>query len=112
MTDTWRRQLCRARDQIDVDPRVHPKTRRVRRLQYGGERIERRVEELLPQEQDDRQDHAAQDDERCQVTGADREQGLYPEMFVLPNGKIYEAGSKADTWLLDITGAGIWAKPA
>src|SRR5262245_15611555 len=42
------------------------------------------------------------------LTGANRSQGLYPLMFVLPNGKIYEAGTFTKTWLLDLAGTGAW----
>ncbi|HSS35818.1 MAG TPA: carboxypeptidase regulatory-like domain-containing protein [Patescibacteria group bacterium] len=43
------------------------------------------------------------------LTGAPRTQGLYPLMFVLPNGKIYESGPGASTSLLTTTGTGSWA---
>ncbi len=33
--------------------------------------------------------------------------GLYPFMFVLPNGKVYNAGTKDKTYLLDTT-TGVW----
>lgn len=44
------------------------------------------------------------------LTGADRSQVLYPEMFVLPDGRIYEAGTKTETWFLDIDGTGNWTE--
>ncbi|HEY6056589.1 MAG TPA: carboxypeptidase regulatory-like domain-containing protein, partial [Candidatus Limnocylindrales bacterium] len=43
-----------------------------------------------------------------QLTGAPRDQSLYPFMFVLPNGKTYEAGSKTATAVLDASGTGSW----
>src|SRR5690349_14149063 len=43
-----------------------------------------------------------------QLTGAQRDQALYPFMFVLPNGKTYEAGSKTGTAILDASGSGSW----
>jgi galactose oxidase-like protein/carboxypeptidase family protein/Kelch motif protein len=42
------------------------------------------------------------------LTTAYRDQGLYPFMFVLPNGKPYEAGSKTDTAILNPSGTGSW----
>ena len=42
------------------------------------------------------------------LTGAQRDQGLYPLMFVLPNGKTYESGSKTSTATLDVSGTGSW----
>ncbi len=42
------------------------------------------------------------------LTGAVRDQPLYPFMFVLPNGRTYEAGSKAGTATLDVNGTGSW----
>ncbi|MDQ2695926.1 MAG: carboxypeptidase regulatory-like domain-containing protein, partial [Pseudomonadota bacterium] len=42
------------------------------------------------------------------LTGASRSQGLYPLMFVLPDGRVYEAGSKAATALLNTSGSGSW----
>src|SRR4051794_33820556 len=42
------------------------------------------------------------------LTTASRDQGLYPFMFVLPNGKPYEAGSRTDTAILDPSGTGAW----
>ena len=42
------------------------------------------------------------------LTTASRDQGLYPFMFVLPNGKPYEAGSRTDTAILDPSGTGHW----
>jgi Domain of unknown function (DUF1929)/Carboxypeptidase regulatory-like domain len=44
---------------------------------------------------------------------ASKDLGLYPLMFVLPNGKAFAAGSKTSTYLLDINSAspsyGVWA---
>ncbi|WP_426574008.1 carboxypeptidase regulatory-like domain-containing protein [Aquihabitans sp. McL0605] len=42
------------------------------------------------------------------LTGAVRNQGLYPHMYVLPNGKVYEAAPGAATALLDPSGTGSW----
>ncbi len=42
------------------------------------------------------------------LTGAPRDQNLYPLMFVLPNGKTYESGSKTGTAILDTSGTGSW----
>ena len=42
------------------------------------------------------------------LTGAPRDQYLYPFMFVLPNGKAYEAGSETATAILDPSGTGSW----
>ena len=42
------------------------------------------------------------------LTGAQRDQYLYPFMFVLPNGLVYDAGSKTSTALLDPAGTGHW----
>ncbi|MGH8573642.1 MAG: galactose oxidase-like domain-containing protein, partial [Gammaproteobacteria bacterium] len=33
---------------------------------------------------------------------------LYPFMFVIPNGEVYEAGDNAQTWRLNLAGAGSW----
>jgi len=44
-----------------------------------------------------------------QLTGAVRSQGLYPLMFLLPNGKVYEAGTSTSTWSLDLAGNGAWS---
>ena len=38
---------------------------------------------------------------------ATKDLGLYPQMFVLPNGKIFKAGTSASTYLLDTT-TGTW----
>ena len=47
------------------------------------------------------------------LTGAVRDQALYSFMFVLPNGKTYEAGPKASTATIDHSGTGSWtAGPA
>ena len=43
-----------------------------------------------------------------QLTGAQRDQPLYPFMFVLPNGLVFDAGSKASTALLNPAGTGSW----
>ena len=43
------------------------------------------------------------------LTGAPRTQGLYPLMFVLPNGRIFESGPGAGTALLNTAGTGSWA---
>jgi hypothetical protein len=43
------------------------------------------------------------------LSGADRNQILYPFMYVLPNGKVYEAGTKTSTALLDLAGGGSWS---
>ena len=42
------------------------------------------------------------------LTGAVRSQSLYPLMYVLPNGKVYEAGPGTGTALLDPSGTGSW----
>jgi Galactose oxidase-like, Early set domain/Carboxypeptidase regulatory-like domain/Kelch motif len=42
------------------------------------------------------------------LTGAVRDQPLYPFMFVLPNGKAYEAGPKKSTATIDVSGTGGW----
>jgi hypothetical protein len=42
------------------------------------------------------------------LTGAVRDQPLYSFMFVLPNGRPYESGSKTSTATLDVNGAGSW----
>jgi hypothetical protein len=38
---------------------------------------------------------------------ATKDLGLYPQMFVLPNGKVFKAGASANTYLLDTT-TGTW----
>jgi len=43
-----------------------------------------------------------------ELTGAVRTQGLYPHMYVLPNGKVYEAAPGSSTALLDLAGTGSW----
>jgi hypothetical protein len=43
-----------------------------------------------------------------QLTGAVRDQVLYPFMFVLPDGRPYHAGSKTTTAYLDLSGTGSW----
>jgi hypothetical protein len=43
------------------------------------------------------------------LTGAPRTQGLYPLMFVLPNGKVFESGPGAATASLTTSGTGSWA---
>ena len=43
------------------------------------------------------------------LTGAPRAQGLYPLMFVLPNGKVLESGPGASTAVLTTSGTGSWA---
>jgi hypothetical protein len=35
---------------------------------------------------------------------------LYPFMYVLPNGRVYEGGPTARTWLLNPTGTGFWSE--
>lgn len=42
------------------------------------------------------------------LTGANRAQDLYPFVYVLPNGTLYEAGTGADTWYLNTGGTGSW----
>ncbi|HEV7810068.1 MAG TPA: carboxypeptidase regulatory-like domain-containing protein [Candidatus Limnocylindrales bacterium] len=42
------------------------------------------------------------------LTGASRSQSLYPLMFVLPNGRVFEAGPGSSTAILDPTGTGSW----
>ncbi|CAN5715986.1 hypothetical protein BH10ACT1_BH10ACT1_05690 [soil metagenome] len=42
------------------------------------------------------------------LTGAVRNQGLYPHMYVLPNGKVFEAAPGASTAILDPSGTGSW----
>jgi hypothetical protein len=39
---------------------------------------------------------------------ATKDLGLYPQMFVLPNGKLFKAGTSTSTYLLDMA-AGTWA---
>ena len=39
---------------------------------------------------------------------ASKDLGLYPQMFLLPNGKVYKAGTSASTYSLD-TNAGTWS---
>ncbi len=47
-----------------------------------------------------------------QITGASEPQplglDLYPKMFVLPDGRLFKAGSDQDTWFLDTEGDGAW----
>lgn len=43
------------------------------------------------------------------LTTAPRSQGLYPFMFVLPDGRVFEAGSKNATALLSMTGSPSWS---
>jgi hypothetical protein len=45
-----------------------------------------------------------------QLKGASQQQGLYPRMFVLPTGKVYQADTEAQTWLLDPSGQGAWTE--
>ncbi len=42
------------------------------------------------------------------MTGAVRNQLLYPFMFVLPNGRVYEAGSGSGTATMNVSGLGSW----
>lgn len=42
------------------------------------------------------------------LTGAQLSQGLYPMMFVAPNGKVIDAGPTHVTRMLDTAGAGAW----
>jgi hypothetical protein len=35
--------------------------------------------------------------------------GLYPFMYVLPNGKVYDAGTNTSTAFLDVAGSGTWS---
>jgi hypothetical protein len=42
------------------------------------------------------------------LQNAERDQALYPSMFVLPDGRVYDAGPRTDTFFLDITGEGSW----
>ena len=42
------------------------------------------------------------------LTGAFRDQPLYPLMFVLPNGLTYESGPKTSTATIDVSGVGGW----
>ena len=42
------------------------------------------------------------------LTNAPRSQSLYPLMFVLPDGRVYESGPGASTAILDPTGLGSW----
>ena len=35
---------------------------------------------------------------------------LYPFMYVLPDGRLYEAGTAADTWYLNTNGTGSWTE--
>ncbi|HYM82330.1 MAG TPA: carboxypeptidase regulatory-like domain-containing protein [Candidatus Limnocylindria bacterium] len=42
------------------------------------------------------------------LTGAARDQGLYPFMYVLPNGRVFEAGSRTSTGILNLSGSGSW----
>ena len=48
-------------------------------------------------------------DDWTQLTGASRDQSLYPHMYVLPNGRPYEAGPKVSTYQLDLSGGGSWS---
>jgi PKD repeat protein len=43
------------------------------------------------------------------LTGTDRRQGVYPIMFALPDGRVYEAGHETSTWFLDVNGSGAWS---
>ncbi len=43
------------------------------------------------------------------LSAAARDQILYPFMYLLPNGKIYEAGTRTSTNYLDLSGAGSWS---
>ncbi len=47
-------------------------------------------------------------DSWTQVITANKDLGLYPLMYVLPNGKAYAAGTKSTTYLLDLL-AGTWS---
>ena len=42
------------------------------------------------------------------LTGAVRNQALYPHMYVLPNGKVFEAAPGSATAILDPSGTGSW----
>src|SRR6185436_19641110 len=42
------------------------------------------------------------------LTSAVRDQSLYPLMYVLPDGKLYEAGPGTGTAFLDTSGRGRW----
>jgi hypothetical protein len=50
---------------------------------------------------------AATDTWTLMPASATKDLGLYPQMFVLPNGKVFAAGTKANTYILD-TVAGTW----
>ena len=39
---------------------------------------------------------------------ASKDLGLYPQMYLLPNGKVFKAGTSTNTYLLD-TATGAWA---
>jgi galactose oxidase-like protein/carboxypeptidase family protein/PKD domain-containing protein/Kelch motif protein len=43
------------------------------------------------------------------LTGAVRDQSLYPLMYVLPDGRVYESGPKTSTAFLNMNGAGSWS---
>src|SRR5688572_3177115 len=42
------------------------------------------------------------------LTNAVRDQSLYPLMYVLPDGRVYESGPKTSTAFLDTSGRGAW----
>jgi hypothetical protein len=42
------------------------------------------------------------------LTSAQRGLGLYPQMFLAPNGKVFNAGPSQDTQYLDTKGTGAW----
>lgn len=42
------------------------------------------------------------------LSGASRSQTLYPFMYLLPSGKVFEAGTKTSTGLLSLSGSGSW----
>ena len=47
-------------------------------------------------------------DSWVKLTGAVRDQGLYPQMYQLPNGKVFEAAPESRTAILDPSGTGSW----
>ncbi|MEP7189721.1 MAG: carboxypeptidase regulatory-like domain-containing protein, partial [Roseiflexaceae bacterium] len=46
-------------------------------------------------------------DSWTELTAATKDIGLYPQMYVLPNGKVFKAGTTTGTYLLDTT-TGTW----
>ncbi len=50
-----------------------------------------------------------QTDAWTELTGASRNQPVYPFMYLLPNGEVFDAAPRAATQYLDVSGSGSWS---